>query len=182
MEWTVHGERSIYESEWMSMRLVDVEIPGHQRFEHHVVRFPRPAAATVLVDDRERVLMLWRHRFTTGTWGWELPAGGADPGESLEEAAGRELLEETGWRAGRLRELCTFHPVNGSTDLTFAVFLGQDPTQVGPPTEVGESERIEWLPAAELRREIVAGRVGDGMSLTGLLWAFTFGELSTPAG
>jgi 8-oxo-dGTP pyrophosphatase MutT (NUDIX family) len=182
MEWTVHGERSVYESDWMSMRLVDVEVPGHERFEHHVVRFPRPAAGTVLVDDSQRVLLLWRHRFTTDTWGWELPAGGVDPGESLEEAAQRELVEEAGWRAGRVRQLFAYHPINGSTDQTFAVFLGHDPVEVGPPTDVGESERIEWVPAAELRREIAAGRVGDGMTLTGLLWAFAYGELGAPAG
>ena len=39
MRWTVHGERSIYDSEWMRLVLVDVEIPGVERFDHHVVRF-----------------------------------------------------------------------------------------------------------------------------------------------
>ena len=39
-EWTVHGERSIYDSEWMSLRLVDVETPSGNRFDHHVPAFP----------------------------------------------------------------------------------------------------------------------------------------------
>ena len=47
MRWTVHGERSLYESDWMSLRLVDVEPPEGERFEHHVLRLPREAAATV---------------------------------------------------------------------------------------------------------------------------------------
>lgn len=177
MEWTVHGERSVYESDWMSLRLVDVEIPGHERFDHHVVRFPHPAAGTILVDADQRVLLLWRHRFVTGTWGWELPAGGADPGESLEEAARREAVEETGWRPGRLRHLITYHPINGAVDQRFAVFLGEDPEWVAPPVDVGEAERIEWVPIEEVRAEVAAGRVLDGLSLTGLLWAFAFGEL-----
>ncbi len=37
MRWTVHGERPIYRSEWVNLTLVDVEPPGHGRFEHHVV-------------------------------------------------------------------------------------------------------------------------------------------------
>src|SRR5438046_60145 len=96
MQWTVHGERSIYESEWVSLRLVDVEIPGHRRFDHHVVRAPQPAAGAVVIDDDERVLLLWRHRFITDSWGWEIPAGRIEPGETAEEAAAREVLEETG--------------------------------------------------------------------------------------
>ena len=46
-EWTVHGERSIYDSEWMSLRLVDVETPSGNRFDHHVARIPAEAAATL---------------------------------------------------------------------------------------------------------------------------------------
>ena len=96
-EWTVHGERSIYDSEWMSLRLVDVETPSGNRFDHHVTRIPAEAAATLVVMER-RVLMIWRHRFVTDTWCWELPAGRIDPGETVAQAAARECLEETGWQ------------------------------------------------------------------------------------
>ncbi len=45
-----------------------------------MVLLPRPAAGTVVVDAERGVLLLWRHRFITGTWGWEIPAGGVDSG------------------------------------------------------------------------------------------------------
>ncbi|MCB1259267.1 MAG: NUDIX hydrolase, partial [Acidimicrobiales bacterium] len=99
------------------MALVDVEIPGHERFEHHVVRVPQPAAGVVVHDPGRGVLLLWRHRFITDTWGWEIPAGRVEVGETIEEAAAREVLEETGWRPGPLEHLLTFHPANGITDL-----------------------------------------------------------------
>ena len=44
------------------------------------------------------VLLLWRHRFVTDTWGWEVPAGRVDASETAMQAAQRETLEETGWR------------------------------------------------------------------------------------
>src|SRR3989442_683368 len=75
VRWTVHGERSLYESEWLRLVLVDVEIPDGDRFEHHVIRFPNHAAGTVVRDPDRGVLLLWRHRFITDTWGWEIPAG-----------------------------------------------------------------------------------------------------------
>jgi 8-oxo-dGTP pyrophosphatase MutT (NUDIX family) len=177
VEWTVHGERSLYESEWMSLRMVDVEVPGHERFEHHVVRFPHPAVGTVLHDPARGILLLWRHRFVTDTWGWELPAGGVDAGESFEDAAIRESIEEAGWRPSRLRKLFGYHPINGAVDQTFVVFLGTEPIEVGPPTDVSEAERIEWLSLDAVVQELRAGRVTDGMSLTGLTWALHF-ELS----
>lgn len=168
MRWTVHGERSIYDSDWMSMRLVDVELPSGRRFEHHVVRMGAPAAGTVVDDPDRGVLLLWRHRFITDTWGWEIPAGKVDPGESPIEAAAREVLEETGWRPGPLVPLRSYHPMNGTSDGTFHLFRAGSATRIGAPTDPDESERIEWVPWERVRAEIRAGRVTDGMSLTGL--------------
>ena len=48
---------------------------------------------------------------------------------------------------------------------------------MGEPVDVSESERVEWVEIARLRDEIAAGRVVDGLSLTALLWGFTFGLL-----
>jgi 8-oxo-dGTP pyrophosphatase MutT (NUDIX family) len=174
MEWTVHGERSIYTSEWMDLNMVDVEIPGDRRFEHHVVRFPNPAAGTVIHRDDLGILLLWRHRFVTDTWGWELPAGGADPDEDLADAAVREAIEEAGWRPLDLRPMLRYHPINGAVDQTFAVFFAPDAEEVGPPTDASEAERVEWVPVAKVVDELRAGRVTDGMSVTGLLWALQF--------
>lgn len=170
MKWTVHGERVIYDSEWMRLALTDVEIPGGARFEHHVLRMPAHAAGTVVADPARGVLLLWRHRFTTDTWGWEVPAGRIDAGETAVEAAAREVLEETGWQPGALRHLTTYFPHNGTSDATFHLFAAEGATHVGPPSDPSESERIEWVPVDGLRRAISDGEVGDGLSLTALLW------------
>jgi 8-oxo-dGTP pyrophosphatase MutT (NUDIX family) len=170
MRWTVHGERSIYDSEWVGLSLVDVELPDGTRFEHHVVRMPNGAAG-VVVDDAERgVLLLWRHRFATDTWGWEVPAGRIDPGESPEQAARRETLEETGWEPGPLTRLTAYFPHNGTSDATFHLFRADGATHRGDPTDPYESDRVEWLPWTAVRSHIESGQVGDGLSLTALLW------------
>lgn len=177
MRWTVHGERELYDSEWMRLVLVDVEIPGVERFDHHVVRYPQPASGTVVHDPNRGVLLLWRHRFITDTWGWEIPAGRIEPGESAEQAAARETLEETGWRPGPLTQLGAYAPSNGTSDQIFNVFVAAGATHVGEPIDVGESERVGWLPVAEVRKRIAGGEVTDGLSLTALLWALAFSEI-----
>lgn len=95
----MHGERTIYDSPWFALGLLDVEVPGGQRFEHHVVRSRGPAVGTI-VHGPQGVLLLYRHRVLTGRWGWEIPFGCAEQGEPLASAAAREVLEETGWKPG----------------------------------------------------------------------------------
>jgi 8-oxo-dGTP pyrophosphatase MutT (NUDIX family) len=175
VKWIVHGERMIYESEWMSLALTDIEIPGGARFEHHVVRAPADASGAVVVDDERGVLLLYRHRFTTDTWGWEIPAGRIDAGETPESAAVRETLEETGWAPGPLTSLTTYHPNNGQSDLRFHLFVAHGATHVGAPTDPTESERIEWVPVDGVRRLIESHQVPDGLSLTALLWWLAVG-------
>jgi 8-oxo-dGTP pyrophosphatase MutT (NUDIX family) len=178
VKWAVHGERALYESQWVDLALVDVEIPGVRRFDHHVVRVPEPAAGTVVFDPERGVLLLWRHRFITDTWGYEIPAGRLEPGETAEHAAAREVLEETGWRPSGLRPLISYHPTNGLSDQRFHLFIAAGAEHEGEPSDGTESERIEWVPVetvAELARD---GSIRDGLSLTAILYAMSFGYLS----
>lgn len=171
MKWTVHGERIIYDSPWVRLALTDIEIPGGPRFDHHVIRMPAEAAGTVIYDPDRGVLLLWRHRFTTDTWGWEVPAGRVDDGETPIEAGAREALEETGWQPGALRVLGRYFPHNGSSDAVFNLFITDSADYVGEPSDPSESDRVEWVPWPKVLTEIAAGRVGDGLSLTALLLA-----------
>lgn len=167
----MHGERSLYDSPWVGVALVDVEVPDGERFEHHVVRSPRPAVGTVVHDPDRGVLLLWRHRFITGTWGWEVPAGGVDDGEPLAEAAGREVLEETGWRPGPVRRLLAYHPSIGLSDQAFTVWCSDGAAHVGAPSDPAESERVEWVSVERVRELLRSGQVVDGLSVTALsLW------------
>lgn len=74
MQWKTHGERPIYENKWVNLWLTDVETPDGHRWEHHVVKM-RHLAVAVVVNKRREVLMMWRHRFITDAWAWELPMG-----------------------------------------------------------------------------------------------------------
>ena len=167
MRWTVHGERTLYDSDWLRLTLADVELPSGERFDHHVIRFPRPASATVVVDAGRGVLLIRRHRFVVDTWGWEVPAGRAEQGESPEDAAVRETTEETGWRPERLRPLGAYHPVPGTLDQTFHLFVAEGAERVGQPDE-DEVESVEWKPVDEVRALMRDGSITDGLSLVAL--------------
>ncbi|MFI1032222.1 NUDIX hydrolase [Streptomyces sp. NPDC020951] len=169
MEWKAHGERQIYTNKWVNLCLVDVQQPDGRRWEYHVVRLRHLAVAAV-VNDRQEVLMMWRHRFITDSWAWELPMGLVEEGESPEEAAAREVLEETGWRPGPIKPLIYAEPANGITDSQHHVFRADGATYDGPPTEKNDSDRIEWIPLSEVRGMIDRREIVSSGSLVGLLY------------
>ena len=169
--WRVHGERSVYDSPWVRVSLVDVEPPGGTRFEHHVVRAAAHAAGCLVRDDGRpdaAVLLLWRHRFITDRWGWEIPAGRVEPGESPVAAAARETREETGWQVDDVHSLMTYHPIGGSGDHTFHVTTAVAVERVGDP-DPHEAERIAWFTPAEVTDLVRRGEVGEGLTLVALL-------------
>ncbi|WP_283136565.1 NUDIX hydrolase [Rhizohabitans arisaemae] len=170
MKWTVHGRRSIYASDWVSLDFVDVELPDGQRFEQHVVRMARPVAGTAVLDEADRVLLMWRHRHVTDTWGWEIPMGRVEEGEDPAQAAAREVEEETGWRPGPLRPLVVSQPSNGSIKSVHHLFLAEHAEHIGPPVDVTEAERIEWIPLSAVFGLISAGEIVSGPTLIALLY------------
>jgi 8-oxo-dGTP pyrophosphatase MutT (NUDIX family) len=93
---------------------------------------PRRAARVVLVDERQRVLLVHGRdpaRPDLPSW-WILPGGGLDPGESPEQAARRELFEETGLRVGPLgpvllERAVTFEFDGGVIDQHEVVYLAR---------------------------------------------------------
>ncbi|MCZ0974118.1 NUDIX hydrolase [Streptomyces albulus] len=169
MQWKTHGERQIYTNPWVNLCLVDVQQPDGRRWEHHVVRLRHLAVAAV-VNDRREVLMMWRHRFITDAWAWELPMGLIEEDETPEQAASREVLEETGWRPGPMKPLIYAEPANGITDSQHYVFRADSASYVGPPTEKNESDRIEWVPLADVRAMIDRREIVSSGSLVGLLY------------
>ena len=168
MRWRVFGERTLYDNPWVRLVKVDVQPPHGERFEHHVVRLQRVAIAAV-IDASDRVLMLWRHRFVTDEWGWELPGGIVDAGEDGAATAAREVEEETGWRPGPMTHLLTFQPMIGMVDTPHELFMAHGAQQVGDPTDLDESGRVDWVPLGSILNLVNKGEVLGSGSLVALL-------------
>ncbi len=171
--------RGIHESPEVWLGEVDVGLPDRERIWRHVVRLHQ-AAAVVLVDGQDRVLLLWRHRFVQDRWGWELPGGLVDEGEEPIEAAARELEEQTGYGAGQLVPLISFQAMAETADSEHVVFAGRDSKQIGQAVADEGIGRAEWVPLASVPGLISAGQVWNSASVVGLL-QFLTRERSSPA-
>jgi 8-oxo-dGTP pyrophosphatase MutT (NUDIX family) len=160
VRWEILGEREVFGTPWLSVWRLRVVRPDGGRGDYDVVRL-RDLAVIAAVDDQQRVLMMWRHRIATDRWAWELPMGLVEDAEEPSDAAARELLEETGWSAGSLTPLIYAEPAAGVTNARHFVFRADGCVHTADPTELNESDRIEWLPLARIpamirRREIVS--------------------------
>lgn len=98
------------------------------------------------------------------TFTWELPAGTLDPGETPEQAASREVLEETGLQPAELVYLGDFFPDTGRVQVAcHAFYVTTLPLAARPIAEEGLT--LRYVDHAELRRMIVAGEFRHSVHL-----------------
>ncbi|MFD6971733.1 NUDIX hydrolase [Streptomyces sp. NBC_01310] len=168
MQWTNLSEQTVYKNRWFDVNLADVELPDGRHLDHFVIRL-RPVAVATAVNEANEVLLLWRHRFITDSWGWELPAGVVEDGEDIAVAAAREMEEESGWRPGPLHHLMTVEPSNGLTDARHHLYWADGATYTGHPEDDFESSRREWVPLKLVPDMIARGEIPAANMAAGLL-------------
>ena len=159
----------MFKDRWLDVREADVELPDGRRLTHKVIHAPPSAGAVVLNNDAE-VLLLWRHRFITDTWTYEIPIGKVDPGEEPADAARRECIEETGWEPMSLSPLLVVQPSNGIMTSRHHVFSATSARQVAAPEGI-EAERVEWVPLSTIVALIAEHKVVGATTVAALLYA-----------
>ena len=164
---------TIYENPWVSLYVDKVRFPGGRIIErHHVLEFEKEAVAVVVENDQGQVLLVHVYRYTTGTIEWEVPAGIVEPGESIIEAAKREVLEESGYETSDHEWVYTFYPMNGIANKVFHVVRSRATRGTGV-FDRNEVEAYRWVSKPEIREMIADKSLKDGYSLTALLLYLT---------
>jgi ADP-ribose pyrophosphatase len=125
------------------------------------------SAVMMAVDDKKHILLVRQYRLPADKYLWELPAGKVDEGETPIQAARRELIEETGYRAKKWEKLSTFYPSPGFVAERMIIFLATGLT-AGDATPM-EDERIEtrWYKKKELAKMIRSGKIEDAKTIIG---------------
>jgi ADP-ribose pyrophosphatase YjhB (NUDIX family) len=170
VQWKVNSERSLYRDEWVDVRSADVELPDGSHVDHRLIHTFSSAGA-VVVNGGGRVLMLWRHRFITNSWGYEIPLGRIYPGEAPVEAATRAVERETGWIPGDLSALLYVQPSAGLMTAQHHIFRTTKASYVGPAKDGYTSEHVEWVPLESIHELIGNGQIVSGTTVAALLMA-----------
>ncbi len=167
------GSEIIYRGNIFALRSDQVRMPGGVIAQREVVEH-YGAVAVAAVDDQDRLALIYQYRHSVGHRLWELPAGLLDAaGEDPAEAAGRELLEETGIVAEDWQVLLDVVATPGFCDEAIRVYLARALREVGrPPADHEEADlTVHWVPLGEAVDMVLAGQIVNATAAAGVLAA-----------
>jgi ADP-ribose pyrophosphatase len=146
-------------------RLADQNGKEHRR---EIVRHPGAVVILPVLPDGQ-IVLIKNHRYTVGEVLIELPAGTLEKDEDPMNCAGRELLEETGFLAGRIRPIASFYSSPGVMTEKLYSFAAYDLEK--KQTALEEDEEIEIMPVdfSDAIELVSTGQIKDGKTIATLL-------------
>ncbi len=167
------GTERKYPGRVISLDLDTVRFPDGTTGTLEMVRHPGAAAVLPFLDPPKsadpRVLLIRQFRHAADGYIWEIPAGRLDPGEAPEACARRELVEETGYRAGVLRPLLSLLTTPGFTDERIHLFQAADLVPGEARHEADEFLETHPLRWSEVLRMARDGEIRDSKTLSTIL-------------
>ncbi|MGD9968790.1 MAG: NUDIX domain-containing protein [Hyphomonadaceae bacterium] len=169
--WVVKSLTRAFENDWFRVDAQEVIRPDGKPGRYDVIRVRRLAVGVLPIDADGAVHMVGQWRFPLGRYSWEMPEGGAEPGEDARLCAERELAEETGLRAGLLLKVLELDLSNSLTDERAVLFLATDLAEgraQPEPTEVLQRHRAKF---SDVMARVADGRIRDAMTVAAVLRA-----------
>jgi ADP-ribose pyrophosphatase len=155
------------------VRQDQVRLPNGQLVQLEIVDHPG-AVVLVPVDTSGNIWLIEQYRHAAGENLIELPAGVAEPGESIEECAFRELREETGMSANSLQRIGEFYIAPGYSTEYLIIFLATE-LSVDPLTgDEDEFIQVKPTPIDQVFALAESGQIRDAKSLAALLLALPY--------
>lgn len=126
----------------------------------------------VLADGR--IVLIRQYRHAAGQYLWELVAGHKEPNESVATGVHRELMEETGYTAKRIRKMLEVYPSPGLLGERMDIFLAEGLTKGRARPEDDEKITQRAITLKEAERWIKSGKIRDSKSVSGILYYARF--------
>ena len=168
--WTTRSSRPVYGNRWIKVREDIAELPSGETTIYGVVECSECVGVLPFLD-RDTVVLVGQYRYVARGFYWEMPTGGQHAGETLEEAAQRELAEEAGFEAGRLVKLCDFHTSKSIMREVAHLFMALDLRPASRPADHTEFIERRALPFDEVLGMVERGEIKDSMTVIAVLHA-----------
>jgi len=168
--------RRIYTGRVLNLDVDTVSYPDGQHGDLEMIRHPGASAVLPVLSaddaDDPQLLLIRQYRYAAGGPIWEIPAGRLEAGESPEECARRELLEEAGATARRWKRLTSIFTTPGFTDERIHLFAAFD-LVVKPESQRREPDEFmetKALPTSQVLSMIRDGELVDGKTAVAVLF------------
>lgn len=169
----VLSSEMIYEGPVFGLRRDELIEPTGLRTRREVITHPGSVVVLPVLPDG-RIVMIQQYRHAAKQYLWELVAGRMEPGEDPKQAAARELAEETGYRAKKLRVFMDVFPTPGFLEEKMFLLLASDIVEGEATPEEDEKIVSAIYEPTKLERMIEQGQLHDAKSIAGLLYYFRF--------
>lgn len=171
-KWQKLDSKYVLKNPWYKVRQDKVIRPDGKEGMYNVVECGTSVFVVPITTDG-KILLVKLFRYTTQHEGWEVPAGGVEPGEKPLAAAKRELQEESGLTSSSWQKVGTFDLMNGMTDAVAFVFEAKEltTTKHHRQNEEGITETAEFTPKQVLDM-IQDGQIVDALSIAALMIVF----------
>ena len=121
----------------------------------------------------DEILFVRQWRFGSSSFTLEIPGGMIEPGEDKAAAAKRELFEETGYRAGSLRQIGKVMPNPAIQTNRCFLYLAEDLKHEHSPVGDGEEEiEVVKVPLREIREHIRSGKIEHALVIAAFYFFF----------
>lgn len=176
----VISRKTVFRGYVSELDVLKIQTASGRRVERELIRH-RGAVIVIPRLPDGRLILIRQLRIATGGNIWEFPAGTLEKGEEIARCAARELEEETGWRAGRLKRLTQFYPTPGISNEVMYLFLGDDLKKGKMKLDPDEELQCRIFPPAQIERMIQNRRIIDGKTILGFLFFERFIKTSRRA-
>ena len=169
MESKLVEKQLLYNGKKVRLELHHLEDEDTQ--ERHVREVVIHNGAVVVIGflPDDRILLIRVYRYAVGQYLMELPAGTLEKNEDPINCAGRELLEETGYIANRLKSIGNFYTSPGILSEKMYVYAAYDLQQGQQALEQGEDIEVRPVKSDEAIEMIRTGEIHDGKTIAALL-------------
>ena len=167
--WQTRTVTQVYDNPWIRLTHREVINPAGKEGIYGVVHFKNLAIGVVPLDEELHTWLVGQYRYTLNRYSWEIPEGGCPLGTDPLETAKRELIEETGIRAGHWSKLLDMDVSNSVTDETGMVFLARDLRFGEARPEDTEELQVRRVPFRTAVDMVLNGDITDSLSMVAIL-------------
>jgi ADP-ribose pyrophosphatase len=156
--------KELYKGKVVQLRLDTVSLPDGRRKIREILVHPGAVAVVPMMN--KKVLLVEQYRKAIERKTLEIPAGILEEGESPEECARRELMEETGFNASQWDKLIEYYPSPGISSELIHIFKASGLTEV---SDVEAELPVHYMELEDVQAKIRTGEIKDSKTIIGVL-------------